>query len=544
MIDRYLMMRPNSPYWQLRVPVPLDVQNLYGRPVVTRSLRETDRRRAADMALPLILSLRQEWENLRSGSAPKRDGAPTERDMLSLARKLYDRSYSISREKRGSRFEKDPDDYQRWLAQQDHFLTSYAFDIEARRLDRWRSPAEKFLRSHGYKVRGDEPWFDKFVSMVAEVTVSAVDASNRRDRGDAHPEPNSKVLVEAKELMGSSVSEEQQLPFAALVEKYLKQWRASGDVKEGPNTEQQKRSTYRLFGEFFSNRPIRDVTAQDAALFYDTLKLFDPNWARSPSLRILHWNKLVAEVGNRPKGLAANTMNRHMRALQELWKWAKRRGQCKGDNPFADFTTRLKPSVNTHGYLPWRTEELQSLLKPKPRRDDLCEVMIVGLFTGMRVNEIASLTWDQIESERGSDIFYFEIHDSKTPSGVRQVPVHSSLNWLIGRLSEAAVGRIWPNFNKEGPGKRPGADASRMFSTFKLARGFKDRRKTFHSFRKNVTKIMERAGVPENEWAQVLGHERGFTYQTYNPDGITLSRKAEIIELIQYQELEIPFPSA
>jgi hypothetical protein len=50
---------------------------------------------------------------------------------------------------------------------------------------------------------------------------------------------------------------------------------------------------------------------------------------------------------------------------------------------------------------------------------------------------------------------------------------------------------------------------------------------------------MERAGVLENEWAQVFGHERGFTYKRYNPDGITLERKAEIIGIIDYPGLDV-----
>jgi hypothetical protein len=53
---------------------------------------------------------------------------------------------------------------------------------------------------------------------------------------------------------------------------------------------------------------------------------------------------------------------------------------------------------------------------------------------------------------------------------------------------------------------------------------------------------MERAGVPQNEWAQIFGHERGFTFSVYNPDGITLKRKAEIIGLIDYPGLTLPGP--
>lgn len=166
------------------------------------------------------------------------------------------------------------------------------------------------------------------------------------------------------------------------------------------------------------------------------------------------------------------------------------------------------------------------------------------MFTGMRLDEIASMTWGGLRAatEGGRPITYFQIDDAKTPAGVRQVPLHAKLNWLASRERGLAAERLWPNFNEEGAGKKPGADAGRDFSTFKLSRGFRERKKSFHSFRKNVTRIMERAGVPENEWAQVFGHERGFTYSTYNPDGITLSRKAEIIALIKYPEGLVPHP--
>jgi len=98
-------------------------------------------------------------------------------------------------------------------------------------------------------------------------------------------------------------------------------------------------------------------------------------------------------------------------------------------------------------------------------------------------------------------------------------------------------GRIWPDFNEEGPSKKASADASKMFSDYKRKLGFTARTKAFHSFRKNVTRMIERAGVAEGSWAQVIGHERGFTYGTYNPDGLKLSQKAEIVEIIAYTRL-------
>jgi integrase len=157
------------------------------------------------------------------------------------------------------------------------------------------------------------------------------------------------------------------------------------------------------------------------------------------------------------------------------------------------------------------------------------------MFTGMRLNEIASLTWGQLRTEEG--VTFFQVADAKTEAGNRQVPLHPALSWLAKRASGKAKEQlIWGTFNPEGPGKKPGADAGKEFSRFKAARGFTDRQKAFHSFRKNVTTQMERARVPENEWAEIIGHEKGFTYGVYG-SGNTLERKAGIIALIDYPGL-------
>lgn len=77
------------------------------------------------------------------------------------------------------------------------------------------------------------------------------------------------------------------------------------------------------------------------------------------------------------------------------------------------------------------------------------------------------------------------------------------------------------------PGKKPGADAGREFSRFKLTRGFSDRRKAFHSFRKNVTQQAERAQIPVTDWQQIIGHEKGLTYGVYGGE-LPVTRKLEI----------------
>lgn len=326
--------------------------------------------------------------------------------------------------------------------------------------------------------------------------------------------------------------------FSEAAAEFVEQWARQKGLKQS-NTKQQKEATYRLFAGFIKDRPLREVRRADAAAFMDILRRFDPNWARSPKAKAMGWPELVAQFGNHPDGLADATSNRHAQALQELWKWGEKRDRCSGSNPFSDLRRRLTLGRNVQVYLPWETDELNHLFNPPPSRQDVTELILVALYTGMRLDEIASLTFGQLRSEGG--IPYVQIEEAKTPAGNRQVPLHPDLRWLSDR-SGASDQRVWPKFNTEGPGAKAGADAGKEFSRFKLSKGFTDRRKVFHSFRKNITQIMERAGVPENEWAQVIGHERGFTYGRYSPKGITLAQKAKLMGLINYPGVKLPHP--
>lgn len=324
--------------------------------------------------------------------------------------------------------------------------------------------------------------------------------------------------------------------FSELAAEYVKLWATQRGLKES-NTRQQKEATFRLFAGFIGDKPIRSVRRQDAAAFMDALRRLDPLWSRSPKAKGMTWAEIQRTYGGGAAGLSASTLNRHSTTLKDLWRWAEDRGWCEGKNPFDGFHEKLRLGKNALVYLPWTMDELKILFDPPPSRDDVTEVMVVALHTGLRLNEIASLTLGHIEQSEG--VSYIKVKDAKTPAGNRQVPLHPRIAWL-GTLKGDPSTRIWPNFNAEGPGKKPGHDAGKEFSRFKLALGFTDRQKVFHSFRKNVTEIMERKGVPENEWAQVLGHERGFSYGRYSPNGITLARKAELIGLIEYPGMVFP----
>lgn len=360
------------------------------------------------------------------------------------------------------------------------------------------------------------------------------DATGEEDDPTPHDAAKLAALNDARMVLRGQpapLRQEFEPTFSQLAADYMKLWKTQTGLKE-TNTEQQKNATFALFGGYWQDKPIRNVGRPDAARFMDALRHLDPAWARSPAARKMSWDNLQRTYGDRPKGLSDATRNRHAATLQSLWEWASERGYAEGRNPFTGHRSRLRAGVNVKGYRPWEPEELERLLHPGPKRADLREVMLVAMFSGMRLDEIAGLTWGSLRKVEGIDVF--DIKDAKTRAGERQVPVHPSLSWLLARDRGPDAVRIWTTFNPEGPGKKAGADAGREFTRFKQALGFTDRAKAFHSFRKNAVAQWEAASVPETEVAQIVGHEKkGITFGVYGR-GVSLQRRAQIIAMLRY----------
>lgn len=543
MLAKFVKKRPGSSVWQIRVPVPADVQAEYGRREFTKSLGERDRVKADRIAVGILAELHEEFEKIRAASRDSSSARiPSNHDLDILINQTFEDVLALSRERRANRRREDVDGFQEWLERQEANQAKYVHDIEREEFARWEPAARKRLSSNGFKIEPEASWYQEFVRRFAIITVDATSVSNSRDRGALVDEPTSSVGRDARKQVSAMHGRPADWSFLQLSEEFLRHWEGNAASRRS-NTVQQKRAAFRMFAGFWNDKPIRSVRESDAAKFHDELKFLDPHWARSPRAKTMDWGELLGEFGSHSDGLSVITMNRHMANLQQLWKWARKRGHCEGENPFEGFYVKPKVGVNTHPYMPWENEELRTLLEPPPRRQDLLEIILVGMFSGLRIDEVASLTWNQLRQETsdGERITYFDIEDAKTMAGRRQVPLHSELSWLIYRIEGSPPGeRVWPTFNCEGPDKKPGADASRCFSEFKIRRGFTSPTKTFHSFRKCVTRMMERLRVPEGEWAQVLGHERGFTYGTYNPEGITLRQKSDLIEWISYPGVELP----
>lgn len=483
----YIKARHNKLQASIRVPKDMEERH-GGRKHLYRTLEATGKRAAKVEAMAWEAGVRAEWETLRGNN-----GSST-----ASLRLLYETFLDQAR--RGEfKLSGDPQAYNEITAGIEHELGRMADEIGPRKLTK-----------------------------EEEAKVWAFNDAMREQQGRRVKPRN-----------------ELEPTFRDLADDYIALWRSQAGLKQ-TNTEQQKLATFDLFAAFFGDKSIRAVGRADGANFVDALRQLDPNWARTGKPRgerlSMSWAEIQRKFGGRSRGLSDATTNRHVATLSAFWKWAEEREYCEGRNPFDGHRKNLKEGRNKRGYVAWESAELQKLFSPPPKRDDLAEVMMVALFTGMRLNEIVSLTNQQVMEVDG--IPCLDITDAKTMAGIRKVPLHPCLLWLRRRAQNGEPSsRVWPRFSNEGPGRQPSGDAGKEFGRFKKSRGYEGRQKAFHSFRKNVVGQLQAAGIPQHEVAELVGHEtQGMTFGTYGK-GQGLQRMAEIVKLLEYPGVHLPKPS-
>ena len=307
------------------------------------------------------------------------------------------------------------------------------------------------------------------------------------------------------------------------------------DIK--PQALEQAEVVHRLFASFVNDRPIQSLTRTDAAKFLDQVRSLDPLWGRSRHVKELSFSDIVARFGGHADGLSNKTINRYLTALRQVWEYAKQRGDVAGENPFQGFS-RAVNAKTSRTFIHFDDDDLRRLFHHDlaPEKRALAEVALVALHSGMRLGEICSLEWTDIKVSDG--VTYFDITAAKSEAGVRVVPVHSKLSWLLDRRPADDRGPLWPDLKRGKYGWKLTED----FTRHRRACGVDDAvgrfKKGFHSFRKNATRCLELARVPQNEAAEILGHEKaGITYRVYNPEGRTMRQRQAVVEQMNYPAL-------
>jgi integrase len=313
-------------------------------------------------------------------------------------------------------------------------------------------------------------------------------------------------------------------------------------------TANQMQATFRLFADHTGDAPLDSINRDDAATFLDTIAGLHRHYGRRPGAAKLSLKELLARYpAGDGDGLSNKTLNRHQSALKTLFRWARKRGMVEGENPFADLA-RTKARQSEVTWLPFTVAELKKLFdgaafEAKPTTHSLATarpwVMAISLFSGMRQGEVCELEAQDIQKQDG--IWFFDVTAAKSEAGVRRVPIHSELVKLgfLKYLRHIGDGPLFPGLTPSGPDRKRGHTLAKRFPSYRRGKGVRRERIAFHSFRKNFVRALELAKVDRDRAAQIVGHERGFTFRVYNPEGVDVAGLREVVEAVKYDGLTL-----
>ncbi|WP_197282018.1 site-specific integrase [Dethiosulfatarculus sandiegensis] len=173
-------------------------------------------------------------------------------------------------------------------------------------------------------------------------------------------------------------------------------------------------------------------------------------------------------------------------------------------------------------------------------------VPLIGLYSGMRLDEISQLDLKDIRQENG--VWVFDVNDKgnkhlKNPSSRRLIPIHdfllNDLNLVGYRDYLAKLGKVkvFPELKQNGRG-RFGAAVSRWFNErLLMTLGLKDEGKlSFHSFRHTFINTLKLLDTEERKVSQVVGHkkESSMTYDRYGKPYPPEIIYRDVIQMLDY----------
>ena len=199
-------------------------------------------------------------------------------------------------------------------------------------------------------------------------------------------------------------------------------------------------------------------------------------------------------------------------------------------NPFlgADLKS-LGANEVAKSYQPFEKDELEKLFAlPMPDEDRLLLSILIS--TGMRLDEAALLTWDQIRSEDG--IRYFSLMDSdnvnvivKNQGSLRKVPIPDVLT-----LPKKAEGRLF-TYNLDADGKANKMASKRLMKHVRTVT--KMETKTIHSLRGNLKDLLRDADVSKELNDFITGHSSGDVAGKYG-SGFSLQKRYVAINSVKH----------
>lgn len=315
---------------------------------------------------------------------------------------------------------------------------------------------------------------------------------------------------------------QKSMRLSEIVKKYCDEKTSTKAWSE--KTSQEFIASYALLQMVLGDEEVGNISRENALNYLKVLQKLPPNINKKP----LYRDKSIGTIIDmKPKTvLSTQSINKHMARASSLWIWARAQ-KYVSDNPFECLS--LKKDKRPHEQRSAYNDDQLGVIfgheifsMQKSRHPYMYWVPLLGLFTGMRLEEICQLHVDDIRME--DEIWVIDVNNKeekklKTETSQRLVPIHSELIRLkfidyCDSKRTACHKLIFSELKRERDGYSQAV--SKWFGRFRKSCGIEERGLDFHSFRHTVADRLKKAGVEEKLAATILGHSaHGITYGRY-----------------------------
>lgn len=344
----------------------------------------------------------------------------------------------------------------------------------------------------------------KALGMATDPHKFEIDLARGIFKTDGTPEDNKAMLVALEVLNRLGLTQQQ---FLSLTE----QQRASA-LAETPIVEKQPKGLKlsELYSKFLSFKKFQTATIKKYTFDFNEFRDF----LKDSSVVYVNDDDITRFIEHlKSENNTLRTIDNKIATIRAVFNFAIKQKYFFGDNPAKDRSLLTKKDKVKQQWAIFFPEEIQlifdraRMLLHKEKDPDFYFVLMLGLITGCRVNELTTLKKDQfIKHEQG--FTFIRLLDSKTIAGIREIPLPDS---LVPELSLYLENRDLPD-NKafkylERDGKGSGNAVGKKFSYYLQELKITRPKLVFHSLRKFFNNYMKEQGITLEMRSQVIGHE-------------------------------------
>ncbi len=536
--------------WYVRIIVPKDLKEAYGKDRLTLALGTSDRKEAVHLATVK----RAEW--LTAFEAKRKELAPGKVDSISpelaqhLAERIYARTlrqddqirqmpeilnevaFILGIDKSAPRLFDPPEtrpprdnldglndtEFTALVRLSKGFAQGASSAAARRRLNAVVPDMEQEARELGLTYTLDTPGAKEALALCLRARQEAWASILERNEGKAIPTPTPSPAPVG-------------IPSPATVtpktiRDVFDRWKASGAT---PRSKDSIAAYARAVTQFEGQHPTKPLTAFNGDLGDQ-------------------YRSWLLESCNTPK-----TARDRLTAIKSLLKYATETLEWLPKQPWRGLDIKA-PTTNKRR--PWSVSELQHFFAsplfqqgtlpehPFAGREAAYWVPLLGLFTGARLGELCQLRAVDVQTVEGIPVLVLtddgEDQSIKSEAGHRSVPIHSELLRLgfmeyVETIKASGADSLWPamRLRKDKP--------SDFFGRwFREARESLALKPSFHYFRHTVRPLMRQAGFSEETQDKVTGHRAKGSVGTVVYGHWTLKEIRAAVEAIQYPALCLP----